>query len=79
MQIFPETETRFFFKDSDAQIEFVRDASDKVIKRKITIGEQTTEAMKVKQVFSLMFSFTQHGFVKCTDQDSRNKLSQIPA
>jgi hypothetical protein len=45
---FPETETRFFFKDSDNQLEFIRDASGKVVKRIVTVNGRTTEAEKIK-------------------------------
>ncbi|GAB4015060.1 hypothetical protein GCM10028808_39370 [Spirosoma migulaei] len=47
-KIFPETEARFFFKDSDGQLEFIRDTSGKVVGRNMTAGGQTTEARKVK-------------------------------
>lgn len=47
-KIFPEAETRFFFKDSDGQLEFIRDASGKVVGRNMTAGGKTTEAKKSK-------------------------------
>lgn len=48
MKTFPETETKFFFKELEAQLEFIRDASGKVVKRIMTVNGQTTEARKIK-------------------------------
>ncbi|WP_221393682.1 hypothetical protein [Dyadobacter sp. NIV53] len=45
---FPETETKFFFKAMDAQLEFIRDAADKVVKRSLTYSGQKTEAKKIQ-------------------------------
>ena len=47
LAIFPETDTKFFFKAMDAQLEFIRDASGKVVKRRLTAGRQTSEAKKI--------------------------------
>ncbi|MVM29033.1 serine hydrolase [Spirosoma sp. HMF4905] len=48
MPIYPETETKFFFKAMDSQLEFIRDASGKVVKRTLTYGGQLSEAKKIK-------------------------------
>ncbi|MBD2757239.1 serine hydrolase [Spirosoma validum] len=48
LAIMPETKTKFFFKAVNAQLEFLRDASGKVVKRTLTYGGQTTEARKTR-------------------------------
>ncbi len=45
-ELFPESETVFFFKIMDAKIEFVKDGSGKVIKFVFRQGDRTMEAMK---------------------------------
>lgn len=47
-KIFPETKSRFFFKNEDAQLDFIRDASGAVVGRTVTIGTVVLEAEKVK-------------------------------
>jgi len=47
-RIFPETENRFFYRTIDVQLEFVRDASGKVVKQLITADGQKAEARKTK-------------------------------
>jgi CubicO group peptidase (beta-lactamase class C family) len=47
-EIFPESETKFFLKVVDAQIEFVKDASGKVTGLIIYQGGQKLQAKKVK-------------------------------
>ncbi len=48
VEIFPESETKFFLKVVDAQIEFVKDASGKVTELILYQGGQKLEAKKVK-------------------------------
>ncbi len=48
MKIFPETATTFYFKEVDVQLNFIRDASGKVVGRTTTNGGQTSEAKKIK-------------------------------
>ncbi|QKZ13500.1 DUF3471 domain-containing protein [Spirosoma sp. KUDC1026] len=48
LEIIPQSETRFAFKDMNAQLEFMRDASGKVTKRTMTYNGQTSEAKKIK-------------------------------
>ena len=46
VEVFPESETRFFLKDIDAQLEFVKDASGKVTGLILTQGGQKIPASK---------------------------------
>ncbi|MFD1141160.1 serine hydrolase [Larkinella insperata] len=48
LPIFSKTETTFFYKTYNAQLEFIRDTSGKVIKRILTEEGQPTEATKIK-------------------------------
>ena len=48
LEIFAETENKFFLKVNDAQVEFVKDDSGKVVKAIINQGGRKTEAKKVK-------------------------------
>lgn len=48
LAIYPETETKFFFKVVDIQLEFVRDASDRVVKQLRTVGGKRSEVKKTK-------------------------------
>jgi hypothetical protein len=47
-EIFPESETKFFLKVVDAQIEFVKDASGKVTGLILYQGGQKLQAKKIK-------------------------------
>jgi hypothetical protein len=47
LEIIPRSETRFYFAQMDAELEFIRDASGKVTKRTLTFGGQTSEAKKI--------------------------------
>jgi hypothetical protein len=47
-ELFAETETKFFTKINDAQIEFVKDASGKITKVIMKQGGRQTEARKIK-------------------------------
>lgn len=47
-EIFAETETKFFVKINDAQMEFLKDASGKVIKVALLQGGRKNEARKVR-------------------------------
>lgn len=47
-EIFAETETKFFLKVNDAQLEFVKDDLGKVTKAILTQGGRTTDAKKTK-------------------------------
>jgi hypothetical protein len=46
--IFPESDTKFFLKVVDAQIEFVKDASGKINGAVLTQGSQTLNCKKTK-------------------------------
>jgi CubicO group peptidase (beta-lactamase class C family) len=48
IEIFAETETKFFVKVMDAQLEFVKDASGKVEKLILTQGGRKMDAKKIK-------------------------------
>jgi CubicO group peptidase (beta-lactamase class C family) len=48
VQIFPESDTKFFLKVVDAQIEFVKDASGKINGAVLTQGSQTLNCKKTK-------------------------------
>jgi CubicO group peptidase (beta-lactamase class C family) len=48
VELFPESETKFFLKVVEAQVEFVRDASGKVTGLRLTQGGRTMPARKVK-------------------------------
>jgi D-alanyl-D-alanine carboxypeptidase len=48
VELFPESETRFFLKVVDAQVEFVKDASGKVTGLVLNQGGQTMPAKKIK-------------------------------
>jgi len=48
VELFPESETRFFLKVVDAQVDFVKDASGKVTGLVLHQGGQTLPAKKVK-------------------------------
>ncbi|NSW93122.1 MAG: serine hydrolase [Bacteroidales bacterium] len=48
VEIFPESETKFFLKVVDAQLEFVRDASGNVSKAILYQGGQKFEAVRIK-------------------------------
>jgi hypothetical protein len=48
IKIYAETETKFFVKVMDAQLEFVKDASGKVEKLILTQGGRKMEAKKIK-------------------------------
>ena len=48
VEIFAETATKFFLKINDAQIEFVKDNSGKLIKAMLTQGGRQTDAKKIK-------------------------------
>jgi CubicO group peptidase (beta-lactamase class C family) len=47
VQVFPESETKFFLKTTDAQIEFILDASGKAASLKLYQGGRVTQAKKV--------------------------------
>lgn len=47
-EIFAESETKFFLKINDAQMEFVKDGSGKVIKVTIMQGGRKTDALRIK-------------------------------
>jgi CubicO group peptidase (beta-lactamase class C family) len=49
VQVFPESETKFFLKVTDAQIEFLKDGSGNVNSLKLYQGGQIVPARKVKQ------------------------------
>ena len=46
-ELFPETPTKFFFRSFDAEIEFIRDKSGKVVKRTMVYNGQKTEALRI--------------------------------
>jgi CubicO group peptidase (beta-lactamase class C family) len=46
VELFPESETKFFLKDIDAQVEFVKDVSGKVTELLLTQGGRTMSAKK---------------------------------
>lgn len=48
IEIFAETETKFFVKVMDAQLEFVKDDSGKVVKLILTQGGRKMDAKKIK-------------------------------
>lgn len=48
LEIFAETENKFFLKVNDAQLEFVKDDSGKISKAVINQGGRKTEAKKIK-------------------------------
>ncbi|MBD2757234.1 DUF3471 domain-containing protein [Spirosoma validum] len=48
LEIIPESQTKFSFKDMNAQLEFIRDTSGKVTKRTLVYDGQTSEAKKIK-------------------------------
>ena len=48
LEMFAESEAKFFLKVNDAQVEFVKDDSGKVVKAIINQGGRKTEAKKVK-------------------------------
>ncbi|HMR89012.1 MAG TPA: serine hydrolase [Saprospiraceae bacterium] len=48
IEIFAETETKFFVKVMDAQLEFVKDGTGKVAKLLLTQGGQKMDAKKIK-------------------------------
>ncbi len=48
VEIFAETETKFFLKVNDAQLEFVKDDAGKVSKAILNQGGRKTEALKIK-------------------------------
>ncbi|MGZ5190174.1 MAG: serine hydrolase [Flavisolibacter sp.] len=48
LEIFAETENKFFLKVNDAQIEFVKDNSGRVIKAVLNQGGRSTDAKKIK-------------------------------
>ena len=47
-EVFPETQTKFFPKEFESQLEFVKDESGKVTKMILYQGGRTTEAKKIK-------------------------------
>jgi hypothetical protein len=47
-EVFAESETKFFLKVVDAQVEFVADADGKVNKMILNQGGQTLEAKRIK-------------------------------
>ena len=49
VQVFPESETKFFLKVTDAQIEFIKDEAGNVTSLKLYQGGQIVPARKVKQ------------------------------
>jgi CubicO group peptidase (beta-lactamase class C family) len=48
IEIFAESETKFFVKVIDAQLEFIKDTSGKVVRLILTQGGQKMEAKKIK-------------------------------
>jgi hypothetical protein len=46
--LFPESENKFFLKDFDVQLEFIKDGTNKVIK--LIIYENGKRGMEVKRV-----------------------------
>ncbi len=48
VEIFAETETKFFLKVNDAQLEFVKDNSGKIMKAILKQGGRQTDAKKIK-------------------------------
>ncbi len=48
LEMFAETETKFFLKVNDAQIEFVKDPTGKVTKILLNQGGRQAEAKRVK-------------------------------
>lgn len=46
-ELFPESQSRFFFRSFNAEIEFIRDASGKVVKRTMVYNGQKTEAQRI--------------------------------
>jgi CubicO group peptidase (beta-lactamase class C family) len=48
IEMFAETETKFFLKVNDAELEFVKDDSGKVIKAILNQGGRQTDAKKIK-------------------------------
>ena len=48
VEMFAETESTFFLKVNDAQLEFVKDGSGKVLKAVLQQGGRLTDAIKVK-------------------------------
>ena len=48
VELFAETETKFFLKVNDAQLEFVKDDSGKVTKAILNQGGRQTDAKKIK-------------------------------
>ena len=48
LEMFADTENKFFLKVNDAQIEFIKDSSGKVAKTILNQGGRETEAKKIK-------------------------------
>ncbi|KAA6438562.1 serine hydrolase [Dyadobacter flavalbus] len=46
-ELFPKSPTQFFFRSFDAEVEFVRDASGKVVKRTMVYNGQKSEAKRI--------------------------------
>ncbi|MFD1141158.1 serine hydrolase [Larkinella insperata] len=46
-ELFPESQSQFFFRSFNAEIEFIRDASGKVVKRTMVYNGQRSEAQRI--------------------------------